>query len=135
MMAERRVPHRDRTSSSGISGTAHPVSESVDSDPNPLVVEGDLEKGEPVRTTLDRFLGKGRKKVGVIESIKNIYGCSCAFVFSRRKIYILIFTLLTGLNVLLLLTPVAWWAHFDRRLDDSLIFARKFCRIKVREQS
>jgi hypothetical protein len=31
-----------------------------------------------------------------------------------------------GLNVLLLVTPLAWWAHFDGRLNDNIVFARKF---------
>lgn len=42
----------------------------------------------------------------------------------------------TGLNVLLLLTPVAWWAHFDGRLSYSAVFTRMFfCRIIHQEHS
>ncbi|KAG2336667.1 hypothetical protein BDR05DRAFT_896393 [Suillus weaverae] len=62
------------------------------------------------KTTWHRFLGRGRKPVGVMKSIKNIYGCS-------------------WINVLLLLTPVAWWAHFDGRLDHSAVFSLCFLAI------
>ncbi|KAG2159006.1 uncharacterized protein EDB93DRAFT_1117574 [Suillus bovinus] len=64
----------------------------------------DLETGEPrkqrFKTTLDRFLRRGKEPIGVIQSIKKIYGCS-------------------WLNVLLLLTPVAWWAHIDEHFGDN----------------
>ena len=35
----------------------------------------DVEKG--MKKRLDRFCRKGKKNVGVLKSIKNIYTCSC----------------------------------------------------------
>ncbi|KAG1792449.1 uncharacterized protein HD556DRAFT_1379618 [Suillus plorans] len=105
-MAERRATHtRQNTSNQIISQEC-----SVQLSPEPLsatelasVNHQDLETGEPLRprfkTTCDRFLRRGKKPVGVIQSIKKIYGCS-------------------WLNLLLLLTPVAWWAHFDENMAD-----------------
>ena len=33
---------------------------------------------------------------------------------------------ISGLNLLLILTPVAWWSHFDGRLNYNVDFARTF---------
>ncbi|KAG1753706.1 uncharacterized protein EDB91DRAFT_413212 [Suillus paluster] len=115
-MAARRVTHTQ--TSSNITGspdilqeanghhTLNPVSPSFDGSVDP-----DIEAGKPrFKTSWDRFLGRGRKNVGVIQSIKKIYGCS-------------------WLNLLLLLTPVAWWSHFYGRLNDNAVFALCFLSI------
>ncbi|OJA13423.1 hypothetical protein AZE42_05781 [Rhizopogon vesiculosus] len=73
----------------------------------------DLELGKP-KTTWHRFLGRGRKKVGVWQSIKNIYGCS-------------------WLNVLLVLTPIAWWSHFNENINSNIVFALCFAAIVPHE--
>jgi len=91
----------------------------VGSDPeeltDPRLVYADIESGKPrFRTTWDRFCGKGREPVGVIQSIKKIYGCS-------------------WLNVLLLVTPLAWWSHFDGRVNDNIVFALCFTAIVPHE--
>ncbi|KAG1908139.1 uncharacterized protein F5891DRAFT_991720 [Suillus fuscotomentosus] len=109
-MAERRATHT-RQNTDGVSGIQI-ISQECNGQlsPKPLspteldsVNHQDLETGEPFRprfkTTCDRFLRRGKKPVGVIQSIKKIYGCS-------------------WLNLLLLLTPVAWWAHFDENMVD-----------------
>lgn len=118
-MAERRVAHT--RASSSITGspiihqecTGHhspiPVSSTDFGSVDPDIETG--PNGKPrLKTTWHRFLGRGRKKVGVIKSIKNIYGCS-------------------WINLLLLLTPVAWWAHFDGRLSYTVVFALCFLSI------
>jgi len=56
----------------------------------------------PTRTTtgmVDRFLRRGKRKVGVVESLK-------AIVFS------------SWLNLLLVFLPIAWVAHFGNQNDD-----------------
>lgn len=122
-MAERRATHtRQSTSSQIISQEC-----SGQHSPNPLPTTDsdlvnpqpkDLETGEPLKprlkTTWHRFIGRGRKPIGVVQSIKKIYGCS-------------------WLNLLLLLTPVAWWAHFDGRLSYSVVFSLCFLAIVPHE--
>ncbi|KAG0699865.1 hypothetical protein DFH29DRAFT_1013153 [Suillus ampliporus] len=110
-MAERRVTHT-RPSISGSPDTLQEATGHHTLNPVSIPLPGsDLEAGKPrFRTSWQRFLGRGRKNVGVIQSIRKIYGCS-------------------WLNLLLLLTPVAWWAHFDRRLNDNAIFALCFLTI------
>lgn len=86
-MAERRITHvRQTTTGSPIisqeySGQHSPNSLSTT---NPGLLNPQLkdpETGEPLKprfkTTWHRFIGRGRKPVGVIQSIKKIYGCSC----------------------------------------------------------
>jgi Ca2+:H+ antiporter len=125
MMAERRVAHtrQSRTDSQIISQDF-----SGQHSPNLLstaevssVDAQDLEKAgadsaelpkRRFKTTWDRFLGRGRKPVGVIQSIKKIYGCS-------------------WLNLLLILTPVAWWAHFDERFADSHTAVFSLCFLSI----
>ncbi|KAJ6539030.1 hypothetical protein B0H19DRAFT_1176789 [Mycena capillaripes] len=53
----------------------------------------------PVYSVSDRFLRKGRRKVGAVESLK-------AIVFS------------SWLNILLLFIPIAWVAHFGNQNDE-----------------
>lgn len=122
-MAERRVTHA-RQSTSMTDSQIISQECSGQQSPNPLsttetgpVNPQDLETGGNLlkprfKTTWHRFIGRGRKPVGVIQSIKKIYGCS-------------------WLNLLLLLTPVAWWAHFDGHLPDShtTVFALSFLAI------
>lgn len=133
-MAERRATHtRQNTSLSGSQIISQECSGQLS--PKPLspteldsVNHQDLETGEPLRprfkTTCDRFLRRGKKPVGVIQSIKKIYGCSCASPPPVRCGQVLI--VFTGLNLLLLLTPVAWWAHFDENMVDyhTAVFSR-----------
>ncbi|KAI6151771.1 hypothetical protein BKA82DRAFT_4103210 [Pisolithus tinctorius] len=63
----------------------------------------------------DRFRRKGKKNVGVFVSVKNIMTCS-------------------WLNILLLLTPLAWWAHFSGRLHYSIVFSLCFISIIPHEK-
>jgi Ca2+:H+ antiporter len=84
----------------------------------PSDTDGDIENG--VLTTVilkpwDRFRRKGKKNVGVFRSIYNIYTCS-------------------WLNILLVLTPVAWWAHWARSIHYGLVFALCFLSIIPHEK-
>ncbi|KAG2071976.1 hypothetical protein BDR04DRAFT_1097657 [Suillus decipiens] len=121
-MAERRIPHvRQSSSFTGpqiisqeCNGQHSPkrANPSSTTDVHSVNLQ-DPEAGKlpsPRKTTWARFLGRGRKHVGVIQSLKCIYGCS-------------------WLNFLLLLTPVAWWAHFDGRLGHTAVFALSFLTI------
>ncbi|KAI6047039.1 hypothetical protein EDC04DRAFT_2621408 [Pisolithus marmoratus] len=63
----------------------------------------------------DRFRRKGKENVGVVKSVKNIVTCS-------------------WLNILLLLTPVAWWAHFSGTLHYSAILSLCFVAIIPHEK-
>ncbi|KAF9246915.1 hypothetical protein BU15DRAFT_57871 [Melanogaster broomeanus] len=63
----------------------------------------------------DRFRRKGKKNVGVWRSIYNIYTCS-------------------WLNILLILTPVAWWAHLsDEHVHYGIVFTLCFLAIVPHE--
>jgi hypothetical protein len=89
-MAELRVAHHrtatsisgslERTGNDTLVSSTHTGSDPREST-SPRLNYPDLEPGRPrIRTTWDRFLRRGKKKVGVIQSIKHIYGCSCTFV-------------------------------------------------------
>lgn len=61
----------------------------------------------------DRLRGKGRRQVGVLESLKNILLSSCALVSTwSTRISCLQDLEHLGLNILLLLIPIAWASHF-----------------------
>jgi Ca2+:H+ antiporter len=136
MMAERRVAHTRQSTDSQIisqhcSGQRSPnllsTAEASSVDAQDLEKAGGelLKPTQRFKTTWDRFLGRGRKPVGVIQSIKKIYGCSCMSLPPVCDVlkYLMV---VTGLNLLLILTPVAWWAHFDERFADNhtAIFSR-----------
>jgi len=82
----------------------------------------DVEQG--MKKRWDRFSRKGKKNVGVLKSIKNIYTCSCesldidyiGFVQLKKWSF-------PGLNILLLATPIAWYAHFQHEWHYSVVFA------------
>ncbi|KAI6122784.1 hypothetical protein EV401DRAFT_1949892, partial [Pisolithus croceorrhizus] len=63
----------------------------------------------------DRFRRKGKKNVGVLDSVKRIVTCS-------------------WLNILILVTPVAWWAHFSGRFHYSVNFSLSFLTIIPHEK-
>ncbi|KAF9224306.1 hypothetical protein BS17DRAFT_779615 [Gyrodon lividus] len=88
--------------------------------PNPFNGNKDVESGALTNVVLkpwDRFRRKGKKNVGVWRSIYNIYTCS-------------------WLNILLVLTPVAWWAHWDNgdTLPYSAVFVLCFLSIIPHEK-
>lgn len=68
-----------------------------------------------VMSRWDRFRRKGKKNVGVLVSVKEIVTCS-------------------WLNILILVTPVAWWAHFSGKLHYSVDFSLSFLSIIPHEK-
>ncbi|KAH7931352.1 hypothetical protein BV22DRAFT_998479 [Leucogyrophana mollusca] len=81
--------------------------------------EVDLEAGPEKQSQLlkfrDRFQGKGRRNVGVWESIVYIYTCS-------------------WLNILLLATPLAWFAHWWKEWPSPVVFALCFLALIPHEK-
>ncbi|KAG1715963.1 hypothetical protein ID866_1187 [Astraeus odoratus] len=74
------------------------------------------EMKEAIKRPWDRFRRKGEPNVGVLRSIKNIVTCS-------------------WLNLLLILTPIAWWAHFEHeKMHYSVVFALCFIAIIPHEK-
>lgn len=63
----------------------------------------------------DRFRRKGKKNIGVWVSVKEIVTCS-------------------WLNILLLVTPVAWWVHFSGKFPYSVAFSLSFLTIIPHEK-
>ncbi|KAH7888045.1 hypothetical protein F5I97DRAFT_1806544 [Phlebopus sp. FC_14] len=63
----------------------------------------------------DRFRRKGKRNVGVWRSVHKISTCS-------------------WLNVLLVLTPVAWWSHWDDRVHYAVVFSLCFLSVIPHEK-
>ncbi|KAI6012327.1 hypothetical protein PISMIDRAFT_670996 [Pisolithus microcarpus 441] len=76
-----------------------------------------VPRGDTVKHAMisrwDRFRRKGKKNIGVWVSVKEIVTCS-------------------WLNILLLVTPVAWWVHFSGKFPYSVAFSRKFVSTATR---
>ena len=69
------------------------------------------ETGDELQAFWDRLRGKGRTRVGVFRSIKNILLSSCKPPTRFLNSYISIISR-PGLNILLVIIPVAWASHF-----------------------
>ena len=67
-----------------------------------------------------RFNGRGRRRIGFLQSIKAVVASSCAFVHRRACPRNLI--RIPDLNILLLFLPFAWLSHFER-WNENMTFA------------
>ncbi|KAH7914375.1 hypothetical protein BJ138DRAFT_1170604 [Hygrophoropsis aurantiaca] len=127
-MAERRGTHTQRKSSessthSQASGFEDhellPVASASSPSAARSCTEEDLEAvpEKPLEYAgfRDRFQGKGKHKVGILRSIFNIYTCS-------------------WLNILMLVTPLAWFAHWWGRWSSPVVFALCFLALIPHEK-
>jgi len=77
---------------------------------------------------LDRFLRRGKKQVGVVDSLKAIAlsSCTCS-AFKAYCLHLAMILHRLGLNLFFIFIPFAWAAHFEARKGtwpEWLVFGR-----------
>ena len=113
-----RDGHAQRTLNGSITHASVPMLTTTDQYGNPTSAsrhQTEVQQGinfhipdrEAIHIFWSRFRGKGRKKAGLLLSLKNIVFCS-------------------WLNVFFLLLPLAWIAHFRKEFPDTAVLVLNF---------
>ncbi|KIK91699.1 hypothetical protein PAXRUDRAFT_830614 [Paxillus rubicundulus Ve08.2h10] len=116
--SEPNSPSHELLPISSPAPNSEPTVMASEGEPSPSDRGADVEKGLLENVVLkpwDRFRRKGKKNVGLWRSIYKIYTCS-------------------WLNILLVLTPIAWWAHWHNGIHSSVVFTLCFLSIIPHEK-